>query len=94
MDYTECITILVLSLTFNVAFMPQSSMQNEYNGTHFIMGSVHTHCLMMQSGICEASTVFSDIVGVLVCENVLFGVRTVEKSQSDVFPRNIITANA
>lgn len=32
----------------------------------------------------------SDIVGVIVCANALFGVRTVEKSHSDVFPRNIL----
>lgn len=38
-----------------------------------------------------ASTVsLSDIVGVLVCANVLFGVCTVEKSHNDVFPRNIL----
>lgn len=38
-----------------------------------------------------ASTVsLSDIVGVLVCANALFDVRTVEKSHSDAFSLNIL----
>lgn len=38
-----------------------------------------------------ASTIsLSDIVGVLVCANVLFGVCIVKKSHNDVFPRNIL----
>lgn len=38
-----------------------------------------------------ASTVsLSNIVGVLVSANALSGVHTVEKSQSGVFPRNIL----